>query len=641
MKIKSYDGHAFGTDYVATLMGGTGVMMPDTPALMVPRLGNWPVVSGIERPGRKLVLGISIEGASTDSLRTQLFQWMSPNTDESPASLVVTDDDLSDERYLSVICESLQVKMDGDAPIKTQYIATLAVHDDARWRAIADTSDAWSITASGQTHAITNAGEEEAYPVYTIKPTGAKGAGYAYRRWVAIQWMTTNAGVDYPFYATLDTATLTTAKMQADGDDLRVLVDGKEVYRWLDAMDSAATKIWFAASFAGAPLLTLKTAIAASGAITSIELNQDISGLPDSGILYIGTEAFVYSARNTVDNAVTGITRAAKGTAEGAHAIAARVHWIQHDIYILYGNAAATAPTVDDNYKPCMELDHSTNTSWVYEVFGNYAFQDWGDTIKYMGEHRPGRWTRGGPNSISGNGGVYTATQRMNANPYSVMGIWVNAQGRDNYDWQLYNPCGIVNAAYSNGYKRRASTGFIVRLGNWVRGSNWWAYRTTGTTDIAAPTNPNAWEAASYSGAAFATSDAIEAALFYNPSDIEFGDAVVTLNSLETPVITVGAEQGNYHLQATLTNQTTGEAIGLDFVMNVNSELEIDTANRTVTWLADNSRQLQALTQSGTRTTQPAKRHWLRLLAGSNTLRFDDTGTGNVTLTTEYRKRYY
>jgi phage-related protein len=115
----------------------------------------------------------------------------------------------------------------------------------------------------------------------------------------------------------------------------------------------------------------------------------------------------------------------------------------------------------------------------------------------------------------------------------------------------------------------------------------------------------------------------------------------VTLNSAETPTVTTNAEQGNYELSCTITNETTGEAIALQFVLNLNSYLEIDTANRTVTWLADDSRQLQALTKTGTRMTPLSKRHWLRLLPGSNTLRFDEVGVAGLTLTTAFRERYY
>jgi len=502
------------------------------------------------------------------------------------------------------------------------------VDGDSRWRAEVEATDTWNITASGQTQPIDNLGEDDAYPVYTIKPTTNRTGGYAYRRWVPIEWLSANAGQKYPLAATLNTHVLVPpqdTKMQADGDDLRVVVDGVEVYRWLDAMDSAATKVWFYTDFVGAPALTLKTTIAAGGAVASIELNEDISKLPDSGILLIGTEAFVYSSRSTIDRAVSGVERGAKGTTPAQHLATVSVYWIQHDVWIVYGNAAVSAPTIDNDYKPAFELDHSTNTSWVYETFGDTAGK------------RTGRWTPFGAISLCGWGGVYTATQRTLATPYSVMGAWLWGQHGNSYGWELYNPCGITNAAWTNGWKRRATTGgafdFLCHLMNWVRGATWWSWMNS----PASPTLVNTWEAMSYSGAAFAVSNIICIALYFMPSDVEVGDVTVTLNNTETPVVTVNSEQGNYSLACTITNTapTPDEAITLQLVVDLNSEVEIDTYNRTVTWLLDGSRQFQALTVPTTR------RAWLRLLPGTNTLRFDDAGTGHVTLTTEFAERYY
>ena len=120
----------------------------------------------------------------------------------------------------------------------------------------------------------------------------------------------------------------------------------------------------------------------------------------------------------------------------------------------------------------------------------------------------------------------------------------------------------------------------------------------------------------------------------YN-GDFEAGTVTVSLNSNETPIVAVNSEQGNYALGCTLTNETTGEAITVEFVMDLDSELEIDSVARTVTWLEDDSGQFQVLALSSVR------RHWLRLLPGNNTLRFDDVGTGEVTVTLDWEARYY
>jgi len=99
--------------------------------------------------------------------------------------------------------------------------------------------------------------------------------------------------------------------------------------------------------------------------------------------------------------------------------------------------------------------------------------------------------------------------------------------------------------------------------------------------------------------------------------------------------VTVNAEDGNYQLAATITNEETGEALAVAMVMDLDSELEIDTDARQVTYLADGSGQFQALSLSA------ARRHWLRLLPGENVLRFDDVGTGEVTVEVAWEARWY
>jgi hypothetical protein len=151
---------------------------------------------------------------------------------------------------------------------------------------------------------------------------------------------------------------------------------------------------------------------------------------------------------------------------------------------------------------------------------------------------------------------------------------------------------------------------------------------------IPSPTNPNAWEAWSYSGAAFSVSNIVALALYFFPSDAEVGDVTVTLNSAETPVVTVNAEQATYTFAARLTNSTTGEYIDISFECDINQTLSVDTSQKTVVYLKDNSSRFSAI-------TLPVRAAWLRLIPGSNTIKFDDTGTNAVTLTTTWEERFF
>jgi hypothetical protein len=119
------------------------------------------------------------------------------------------------------------------------------------------------------------------------------------------------------------------------------------------------------------------------------------------------------------------------------------------------------------------------------------------------------------------------------------------------------------------------------------------------------------------------------------PMEVEAGTVTVYLNTSEVPTVMGCGEVGNYSLEATLTNTTTGEAITISFVMDLNETLTVDVDEDTVTYDKDGSSQRQAVEPDSVRD------RWLRLAPGANTLQFDDTGTVAVTLTTTFRKRSY
>ncbi|HIP95655.1 MAG TPA: hypothetical protein EYH32_00385 [Anaerolineae bacterium] len=496
---------------------------------------------------------------------------------------------------------------------------------DPQWRAATQTVDTWDITASGQTRTVVNDGTDETYPILEITPTSVKTGGYAYKRYVLVTWRAPGAETRYPIrIGPLDTAELIGAgKMQADGDDLRIFVDGQEVDRWLVGINTTSTYIWFNADWQAAQYATLSTSIT-TGDVDSIEVNEDISGFPSSGVLLIDGEAFSYTSKSDADRKFTGITRAVWGTSEAAHSTGATVWWMQHEVVIAYGNASVGAPSVDDRYKPAFDLTVSTNTSWHYTEFGD------------SDELRAARWHRWGNLTTAGNGGCYSATQGSLASPYTVAGAWLSKLQGNAFGWYLKNACGIVNAAWADGLKRARedTSDFLVHLMYWVRGDTWWTWQAT----ISNPTAVNTWEAWSEPAAAsdWDEAETMAIAAYFHAQDVEVGTVTVTLSSTDTPAVSIGPEQGNYSLRAKITNETTGEAIEISFDMSLNETLEVDTEAKTVTHLADGTNQFQAVSLVG-----GVRRHWLRLVSGQNTLRFEDDGTSSVTVTTKFYARYY
>jgi len=502
---------------------------------------------------------------------------------------------------------------------------------DPYWWSINPTTFSKSVTATGQTLSVTNDGTAYTEPVIRITPTSSKSGGYTYKRWLAIYNRVARALTDYPLEVTTQAGTgfnhqalVGAGHAQADGDDLRVTVDGVEVDRWLDGPNTATCKVWANLTLQPGQSATLAETFLSGDSVASITVD-DVSGFPSSGILYNPTsgEAFTYTARDDTLNRFTGITRAAKGTAAATNTSGQALWWVERDVWLFYGNASATAPTVDDNYKAVFEIDHSTNASWVYEVFGE------NDGL------RVASWVYW---KNSGTSGQYTATMLGAANPWEVLGL----QGKTQQRLYLYNPCGITNANFTNGlgYSGDPTWAGWVAIQSSTDGSTW-------ADEYLIPDPPQGvWTAWSRnevltSGSLFV---ALTAWALTNYIYVEAGDCTLTLNSAGTPGIVLGDEQGNYDLDVTLTmveDAVDGVAIRLQCTLDLNQALEIDCGNRTVTYLADNSNQFQAITLQ----SPFLRNYWFRLPGhwdGGKTVtfRYDETGVAGVTLAVTFYDRY-
>jgi hypothetical protein len=619
MKLKTWNAHNIndGTNYEAILQAGA-YSLPDSTPVMAARSGTYPKFASLERNGKMIYFDIFIRAiASRATLQSQLYEWFDPD-DETVKLLVAEDAAGGGDRQVYGICRELHEVEFGAG---LQYVIGIEVSGDPLWRETSATTDSWSITASGQTKSLTNNGKGKAYPYFTIRPTSNKTGGYSYKRWVSVRWNVSAAYTRYPIDIgddAFDTATLTTAKMQADGDDLRVIVDGVEVDRWLDGMDSASTKVWVNLDFSAKQETVLATAIASSGSITTIDVTGDISGYPSTGILVIDSEAFVYTGKIDSSSQFTGVTRASKGTSMAAHTTTDTVWWCQHDVWILYGNSSATAPSVTSTNEPVIELDDSTNTSWDYDEFRDAAGL------------RPGSWS----NVIGGYGSNQYGTA---VDPWVECGVVTPSSEFDGI-MRVYNPCGITNANFANGEK------YAVLVTDWgtatiqssIDGVTW-----TDEDTIAAPGSDNTWEAWSDSEALTSGSLYVQLKITAPTgkrvsNKVEAADVTLTLNSSNTPTIVMGAEQGNYSLDCVIANTTTGKSIAVEAIMTLNQYLMINTDDKLVYLVDDGSNQFQALSIVG-----GPRRDWLALNAGANTISFTDTGTNGVTIAFGWYERHY
>jgi hypothetical protein len=563
-----------------------------------------------------------------------LLRWFSPE-DETPKKLIIEDEDGANDRYVYAVCERLQPLVIGGKSSNDAFAITLVIHSDVRWR-IDGSSQSWDITASEQTHNFPNTGSDVAYPTIQITPTSAKtgGHGYGYKRWLPVKWRVETATSNYPTLIVaetgFDTAALTPAKMQADGDDLRIWVDGiEEENRWLADMDTNHTNVWINLDWAANISLTLDGAIGA-GALTTLTLNENIEGLPASSTFMIDSEAFVYTGKNNASRQVTGVTRAAKGTSAAAHADDASVCWIQHDIWMVYGSSTAAAPDADDDYKPAFGLSASANGSWAYTEFGE------DDGL------RSASWI---PEIIGGTGAAtYTGNQGANANPWIEIGVKATGSFHGPKAQQkLYNPCGITNANFTNGEAKMGTTAdyWFARIRSSANNTSW-------VTEYTHPgcASQDTWEGWSRNEAITAGSKWValyqHVNLISGVSDswIEASNVVATISPTYRPSIIVGAEQTNYSLSCVIENTTIGQSITLTFQMELDETLEVNTDAKTITYSNDNSCQMQALGLDG-----GARRVWLFLqdvrAGGTNTIKYTEAGVAGVTMDISFSRRYY
>lgn len=707
MILVSYNGINFvdydGTGYDVWIGDGSGHALPSVQAQLSPRIGAWPVLSGLARPGRRFTMFVYILGDDIPALRTAMFQLFNPE-DETPKRLVMTDDDGGRARYLMCLCEALQPAKDGGGYSERLFVATMVVDGDVRWRSVSTETVVWPVTVDGDTVTVSNPGDDEAYPVLTIEPTAPNSfRSSMVGLWTAMQWKAPVGATSYPIQlgpldtaSLVNTATATTlngailagdttitltdassfdaagmayitdavagdeqiawtgktgndltgvtrgiggtsaaghsggqaiavSTILANGNDLRVWVDGIEDHnRWLVDFDTANTYVWINADFQQAVSLTLNTSIGAGDTISTLVVNEDIGALPTGGILLIGTEAFTYTGKSNANKQFTGVTRATKGTVAGDHLSSADVLWIQHDVWLTYNDPTASAPSTDDNYKPIFNLDSSDNDEWVYEYFGE------DDGL------RPGSWDV----NTTGDAVSYTGNRTSDADPWEEIGgtaATVNTSVR----WFIYNPCRIVNANFTNGEKRSsniADWGVGVRIENSENGTSWAIEYS-----IPAPSSNNTWESWSRNEAIasgkYYVSLRVHAALGTSVvNNLEAADCTITLNSSYTPEISFPGSVGTstYPLEVTIINDTTSESVAVQYNMDLNESLQVDTHMKTVTDLIDGSNQRQALT-----VVNGPRRHWLKLEPGDNELEWTEIGVTGVTVTIDFEARYY
>jgi hypothetical protein len=304
---------------------------------------------------------------------------------------------------------------------------------------------------------------------------------------------------------------------------------------------------------------------------------------------------------------------------------------------LVWGKATATDPAYSDTRKPLLNLSTSTNTNWVLPDF-------------WTADGLRGGWmpAKVPPLPLGPNSTWYTGPNGGSASPASEMGMAIKAYQKPtwkadkaNLEWRFNCPIGITNITVT-GIKRRENAAWptTAALQYSTDGINWTTKFNEGS-----PASAAAWVSITNTGAQALGATYQYLRFFFsgtssananNASYLEIQSVTMTLDSTRVPGGSLQARMDNYHLQATISNGATGDAISIDLQTGGGHTITLDCEARTAT-LEDGTNVIDAISWNSVRDT------WLDLVVANdlvtntNVLTYTDVGTGNVNLSITHR----
>jgi hypothetical protein len=528
--------------------------------------------------------------------------------------------------------------------------------DDPVYTSDEEFEDIWNVTLNGELHTVTIGGNNPTNPTYTITPGTPSGYypfSYFMKCYNPVRAQQ-NEGIDIT-NGGWDTATLVTAgDMLANGDDVRVLVNGIEVPRWFGGggMDSATTKIFIRNVWKPGTggLVKLRTALDGVTTPARIEFTVNktiksiLSTLPTASTFVLGTEEIAYRNLDAVACQATIVRRNIRGTSIAVHAVGSAVHWSELDVRIIWGNPAADAPTYDETFKPQFRLDTSSNILRIYDDTSGFS-----DTAGL----RAGAFKR--IPIDDGKGNLCRVYSEEHAgitviDPAEVMGMEIGVyqkQGRTFPDtgelaWQYEHAATITNVE-SDGEKFKSFANTIwpntPALGLELQSSpdsKIW----TRKWNEAIPASANTWTAFTNN-----TAQAMPALTKFfryhfkgsvngvasNYIRGEINESIIQLTAAEVIQCGFIATQTNYQLVIAIVNTRTGETLYINYPAAEDEELVINTQDFEVDYKGLNA--IMGIFWDSIRT------RWLRMLPGDNELQFFSAFGTEMQIKTTYTNR--
>jgi hypothetical protein len=330
--------------------------------------GRSPTHVRTQPQGDTFAVEVEMLGSFTQATLDTLKKYWSP-MEQSAGDLVFTPEGGGGNRKISCVVE--QVTLAYPQIIHVQMRTATGYQEAAT-----ATADSLTVTASGQTDALVNDGNLKTYPTFTLTPgtVMADTSSWIKRRRVHIANrselnFSDPVGDGWPVDLTedaWDTDALNTAsKVLASLNDVRVILKGREIPRWMDpTTDNATSKTWVNMTMRGRKTATLAANI--NNSVTTLSVNNStlLSGWPPTGFFLLNTERIQYTARTS---STLTIVRGSGNTTAASHLAGDTMYWVEHaflDVIYHYDNAGDPLPP--DDRKPRISLADSTNASFKW-----------------------------------------------------------------------------------------------------------------------------------------------------------------------------------------------------------------------------------------------------------------------------------
>ncbi len=587
-----------------------------------------------------------------DTLQVSLFRAL--DTTEEAKSLVISDADGGNRRYVMFVTESLQQKPDSGG---LEYIATLIVHEDVRWRAEEPVTEALNWTASGTSNIVTVDGHLPVYPTWTITPRQAKSVpGWPHMLYSVVQWRSPlQDDRAHPIDLTgggWDTAALVTAGDLTNETNIGVLDEsGRFIPFWYGntptlhtGFNQAATKIWVNHRPESRGALVLRDYLAAGDNYSTLRVNTPETGMPSTSGWLVFSDGEMISFNGYMDGALLNVVRGAGGTTPGDHPAGAPLEWVSA-YRIVYGpNSAVPDRLKDEGYiraagqEPVINKRYSSNSEWRYDGMFRSSSGAGSAGWNYLGDRAAAFTEATGEDGVAGSF----------VEPWAALGLRYDV-GRGAWFYRRFTiPLASVRATgnrFAFGYEidYPGAPQLCVLSGSASNRVTLWNSDSAGLGD--APFDTGTLNTPTVADIANTELDEDEWRLFdrlrfeiTDTSHIQTDIQVmyVTFVGDYAPVVTLITATNSYDMSMALHNVTAGEALYIDAQdVALNESIVINTADSTVTYSADNSNRYANVTQDAPRA------FFLRLLPGDNDIVLYESGLSDVDVDIAYTPRYY